>query len=458
MSDELLIDVTPLEMRLAVRSHGRLEALHIVKPGEMGHLPGTPVLGRIKSVVQNLDAAFVDIGFDQDAFLPLPRDGQDRYHEGAAILGQIIHDGFEGKGARMAREVTLAGRGLVLALGNSGIRISRRIEDEEVRARLEALGKELAFDASALSVIWRTEAADMDDETLKAEFEDLHEQAAFLLERAEETEPGDTLLDDMEALEYFIDNLSHDGEMEIITESRSLGKALDAVVVKPGLFERAGVESQIEELLDGEIELPGGGTIVVERTEAMTTIDVNTAKAGRGKGGRGDKRQRALEVNLEAAEMIGSVLQAAQIGGLIAVDFLRMREERGEERVLDALRKATAEDAAGVRLGRFSPLGLVDLSRPRQGPSLYEQLAEPRPAPAMRLDVAAARAVRLALRETAARSGETLVCEVAPDVFSYLEDLEGPEGPVLGGLLGQGVTFEPVDGFTRDRVDFQSGD
>lgn len=458
MSDELLIDVTPLEMRLAVRDNGRLEGLYVVKPGEMGHLPGTPVYGRIKSVVHNLDAAFVDIGFEQDAFLPLPRDGRDRFTEGAALLGQIIHDGFEGKGARISREISIAGKGMVLSIGGRGIRISRRIEDEEVRARLTSLGEGLEFDSAAMSLIWRTEAADMDDEALTAEFQDLHEQAAFLVERSGETEPGEPLLDDIEALEYFIDDLSQGNEVEIVTESRSLGGQLDAAVVKPGLFERAGIEGQVEALMGGRIELPGGGNIVVERTEAMTTIDVNTARSERGRGGRGDKRARAVDVNLEAAEAIGSVLRAARIGGLVAIDFLRMREDRGEEQVLDALRKSTEGDPASVRLGRFSTLGLVDLSRARQGPSLFEQMMEGRGAPMVRIDAAAASAVRKALKEAGSRSGETLVAEVSAEVLDYLQSLSGDDGGVLEALEGSGVRFAASGILGRGDVHFSSED
>jgi ribonuclease G len=454
MSDELLIDVTPLEMRLAVRGNGKLESLHVIKPGQMGHLPGTPVLGRIKSVVPSLEAAFVDIGFDHDAFLPLPREGAERFHEGASVLGQIVHDGFEGKGARLSRDVSIAGRGMVLSIGGRGIRVSRRIEDEAVRDRLKGLGERLEFDKDAIAVIWRTEAAGMEDEVLQTEFQDLLEQATFLIERAAETDPGDALLDDVEALEHFIDDLSPNGSIEIITESASLGGQLDATVVDAGLFERSGVEAEIENLLGGRVELPCGGNIVVERTEAMTTIDINTARMDNRRGGRGDKRARALDVNLEAAVEIARVVRATGIGGLIAIDFLKMREERGEHQVLDALRTATEDDPGSVRLGRFSPLGLVDMSRARRGPSLVDQLTERMSGTELKVEAAAALAVRLAFKEAGNRSGEGVGVEVSSEVFDYLGGLSSDEGSMLEGLKARGVSFSARDDFDRDDVEF----
>lgn len=467
MSEKLLIETSPIETRMARLSEGRLEAFHIV-PAGAALLPGTPVAGRIRSIVPALEAAFVDIGLGEDAFLPLPKARLEAHAEGDLVLAGLVHLGVRDKGARLSREVSLPGRGLVLLVGGSGVHYSRQLE-KDAKERLAVLVAGYELDRTRFGLIVRTEAAMLDDEAMTREFGSLMGEAQEIIANHEAAPGPGSLLNCDEALALFLRGLSL-VETEILVDSGALSARLETHLrdARPDLataldihatrtlMEEAGVDEAIEKLLEGRIALPSGGEIVVETTEALTAIDVNTGEISRRKGMSGNKVSRALATNLEAADEISRILRAVNIGGLIAIDFLKMAGRGDETRVFERLQQGIAGDASPVRLGGFSKLGLFDLSRARRGPSLYDQLVDKRTGVRLGDDALAARAVRLALREAEAQPGQMIRCEISAEVHDRLEALRaGAKGDMMGALESR-VNFLLQPDFARDRIEIRA--
>lgn len=464
MSEKLLIETSPLETRVALLSGGRLEGFHIIPSGS-ALLPGTPLVGRIRSVVPSLEAAFVDIGLGQDAFLPLSKTMLGSSAEGDLVLAGLSHLGTGDKGARLSREISLPGRGLVLLIGGNGVHYSRQLAEGEPRARLAALIAGLDLDRSRFGLIVRTEAANLDDDVLRDEFADLVEEALRLIASADgATRPG-ALLPAGPRLALFLRGMNLSGTA-IHIDSQLTGADLQEhwgqvrpdlagalrVDVARGLMEEAGIDEAVDALLGGRIKLPSGGEIVIQETEALAAIDVNTGATTRTKGETGSKTSRAIQTNLEAAREIARVLRVANIGGLVVIDFLKMSRD-GEARVLEGLQTCLAGDTSPVRIGGFSKLGLLDLSRARRGPSLFDLLTDKKRHVRLNSDALAARAVRLALREAEASPGRRIVCQMASEVHARIETLRARASGDRVGALESRIEFRPREDFRHDQIE-----
>lgn len=468
MSEKLLIETSPLETRLALLKDGVLEGFYVF-PTASHLMPGAPVMGRIKSVVPALEAAFVDIGLADDAFLPLSKSALANNAEGDLVLASLAHLGTTSrsgeKGARLSRESSLAGRGFVLLVGGRGVHYSRQLGEDE-KARLKELTARLDLDRDRFGLIVRTEAGKLQDGALVDEFEALWSEAEKLLAHSTSaTKPG-ALFERHANLALFIRGLSPAPSVIEINDPQ-LAESLaanwkdvrcdlvDALTVRisTGLLEEAGVDEAVEGLLTGRVNLPSGGEIVVEPTEALTAVDVNTGAITRNKGATGNRASRALATNLEAVEAIARVLRVANIGGLVVIDFLKMNDRGDTQKVLDHLRAATLGDGASVRIGAVSKLGLCDLSRARRGPSLFDLLTEDTGRFQLRLDVIAAKAVRLAMSAAAASPGQAVLCEVAPQVLERIEDLRAGSGFDKVSAAEALVRYVARPDFARERIE-----
>lgn len=467
MSEKLLIETSPIETRVARLSGSRLEAFHIVPAGS-SLLSATPVHGRIRSVVPALEAAFVDIGLTQDAFLPLSKAMLGSSVEGDLVLAGLSHLGAGDKGARLSREISLPGRGLVLLMAGNGIHYSRQL-DAEPRSRLVALASRLGLDQGRFGLIVRTEAACLGDEVLRNEFEALILEAEVLLATGKAaTSPGAILPEDA-SLALFLRGMNL-ADTSIHVDNRALAVRLEEcwrpvrpdlagaihVEVTRKLMESAGVDETIENLLSGRMKLPSGGEIVIQPTEALTAIDVNTGETTRVKGEAGNKASRALQTNIEAVDKIARALRVANIGGLVAIDFLKMSGRGDETRIYSLLQEAFAGDPAAVRIGGFSKLGLVDLSRARRGPSLHDLLADKGRHVSLNDDALAARAVRLALREAEASPGCRVVCQTSSQVGARITALQGAAKGDMMGALEARTSYESRQDFARDQIEVKA--
>ena len=411
MSHELLMNVENGVLRVAQVEDGKLMALQAAPLGQgqdERRLVGQIYLGRVERVLGRLQAAFVDIGLDRSGFLGarearalLPdadRDTpiEDCVQDGDTVLVQVTRPPQGDKGAQVTADVTLPGRAVVLAPCRSRIAVSRQIEDEAERTRLADLAAAIrdgqhgeavdveGMDGAAGWVI-RTAAVGMEADALAADMANVAAQWEALLTAAEDSEPPHVLHEDLGPVEKALRDLVRsdttaitiDGEAALAQAKgfvrNHMPSALDklqAVAAGEVLFDRHDVAGQLDVALSNRVALPSGAWLMIETTEAMTTIDVNS----------GGSEADARGVNLEAAALIGQQVRLRAIGGLIAIDFIDMSEAADNEAVLAALDAGFQGDKNPVRIGPMSEFGVVEMTRRRDAMSLAEALAQGRAA------------------------------------------------------------------------------
>ena len=365
---------------------------------------GQIYLARVERVVERLQAAFVDIGFDKSGFLgarearalmpDATRDTpiEDCVEAGDTVLVQVTRPPQGDKGTQVTADVTLAGRGVVLTPCRSRISVSRQIEDEAERARLTDLAEKIRQGDGVDAVMvegmdglsgWvlRTAAEGQEIEPLTADMVNVAEQWEQLLERAEDAEPPSLIHQDLGAVEKALRDLVRADTKAVVVEgaaAMAVAKgfmrehmAALADILSPAdegeiLFDRHDVAGQLEKALSPRVELASGAWLMIEATEAMTTIDVNSGAA------EGD----ALAVNMEAAAVIAKQVRLRAVGGLIAIDFIDMTDEAGHEAVLKALDEGFDGDKNAVRIGPMSEFSVVEMTRRRDVMTLSQALSQ----------------------------------------------------------------------------------
>jgi ribonuclease G len=388
--DEIIATTAHGPMRIALREEGRLMELLVEDAGEPGAV-GDIIRGRVTAVMRGMEACFVDIGAEKAGFLSFAaRAGDDDAGpddiptEGAVVLVQVARAAQGGKGAGLTRSLSLPGRFLVLTPGRRRIAVSRRIEDDAARTRLEDIVGAFAGDDEGFIV--RTAAADARREALE---DDARALRARWREIAEGIGNGDVparLHGEGGGLARVLRDRAHGGLRRVIVDGARAADDARAFFAEylPGLerrvelwdgtepvFEAFGVDDDIAAALEPVVSLPCGGTIVIEHTHALTAIDVNTAR----NTGRSNHAATVRETNLEAAREIARQLRLRGIGGLTVIDFVHMDRADDEDEVLDELLDALADDPAFIRTSGFSELGLVELARRRGAGSLAERIA-----------------------------------------------------------------------------------
>jgi Ribonuclease G/E len=402
MSRELVIEPTPFGARAGLLEGGRLIEVSIIDADAVP-VRGQIFLGRVRAIDHGLDAAFVDCGLSEDGYLSA-RDarmlsGQGRgapigrqLHEGQAVLVQGRRDPQGGKGPRLTVDVALAGPCLVFRPRQAGAGLSER------PAARGASDVELREEAERLRRLWQAIEAGAGDARPPAR---LHG----------ETEPVQWLL---------AEHLGDDPDCIIVADQAALVRArgylaewrpslLDRLKHLPDAFAASGAGEQLAAALEPVVALAGGGRLIIQATAALTAIDVDG-------GGR-----RPLEVDLEAAAEIVRQLRLRRLGGTIVVDFVDLAAKHDRARLLATLRAVLADDPAPVRVWPMSPLGLVELSRKRSGPSLAEQLGRSCPCCAgSGLLPGVRRRSEELMRDLAGRPPGRVSAAVAPDLHAYL--------------------------------------
>lgn len=440
MTTEILVEQSPLETRVARVEGGRLAALDILRE-DARSLIDTVWLGRVRRVVPGMEAAFVEIGEAKAGFLAageIPAASSDagiaqRVREGQAIIVQAIRDPVGDKGVRLTAALKLAGRALVYTPQEPGIRISRRIDDEAERTRLADL---IAPVTARGGFILRTSAAALPPEAILAEAMALvARHQAIDVAAAAATPPRRLAPPPSIVLQRVLE--AGGDPTAIVVEGRHAFAELHAALAgvapdlvarlrqhndREPLFEIRGIEGAIELALARRVPLPSGGAIVIEPTEALTAIDVDAG----GVGAAGDAETARLRVDLEAAAEAARQIRLRDIGGVIVIDFIRLREEESRARLMRALREAFAGDPAGPRIADLSPFGLVEMTRRRQGIALDLRQMETCAACAGegRLPSAAtvaAEAGRHLARSIARSAGGRWSIAAAPEVAALLE-------------------------------------
>lgn len=392
------------QMRIALLEQSRLAEWRTRSESGEPRI-GAIYLGKVARVVPGIQSAFLDIGTDEHAFLyvdeaapPKQRGAEERsishfVREGETLLVQVIKEATESKAPRLTTQISLQGRLLVYLLpegngaGAEPVSLSRKIRDPQKRAELQAVMLGLLADGEG--VVVRTEAAEADREQLQQEWMFLRERWQQILLAAQgKRTPGPVWQGDDVIESALRDFLSADVAEVVVEdaglyqETRRLMQALFPESLaklrwhreREPLFWQWGIREQLMAALHREVPLPGGGNLVIERTEALTVIDVNTG-AFQGRGGQ-QREQAVTLANVEAAREIARQLRLRDIGGIVLIDFINMRESANRERVLQALRTSLADDPVPAAVIGMTPLGLVEVTRKRTGASLAERMTE----------------------------------------------------------------------------------
>jgi ribonuclease G len=395
MSGELLINVTPSETRVALIENGSLQEVHVERETRRG-LVGNIYLGKIIRVLPGMQAAFVDINLGKAAFLhasdinsklilnedssreQVP-DIRNLVHEGQHIVVQVVKDPMGTKGARLTTDITIAARYLVLMPNASHAGISQRIDDPAERNRLKSIvtpycSKEHGF-------IVRTAAEGANIEELQHDAEFLRRVWAKVVERKERKQTKDPIYQDLSlafrVLRDFVgvsleriridSKLTYEQLLEFTTEFvPKLAPVLECYPGERPIFDLFNVENEIQRSLHRKIDLKSGGSLIIDQTEAMTTIDINTGAFV----GHRNLEETIFNTNIEATQAIARQLRLRNLGGIIIVDFIDMNIKDHQRRVLHSLDMAMAKDNVKYSLSAFSALGLVEMTRKRTRESL----------------------------------------------------------------------------------------
>ncbi len=408
MSLEILVNVAPRETRAAILDNAVVQEIHIERSSRRG-LVSNLYKGRVSRVLPGMQAAFVEIGLERTAFLHAAdiaarvsddtvlsapaavaamQDIRRLVNPGDEILVQVIKDPIGSKGARLTTFIALPSRYLVYLPRGEAIGVSARIEDEAERARLKAVLGELLDAGSAGGYIVRTAAQGVSTQSLREDMAYLAKLWGHVRERAAQVSAGAVVHEDLPlSLRVLRDELTH-GVSRVLVDSpveharmqefaaAFMPEAAPVIELYSGarpIFDLNGVEEEIAKALDRKVPLKSGGHLVIDQTEAMTTIDVNTGAYV----GHRNLEETIFRTNLEAAVSIARQLRLRNLGGIIIIDFIDMRDEPHRRAVLTALERALAGDRAQTHIVSLSPLGLVEMTRKRTRESLEHLLCEP---------------------------------------------------------------------------------
>ncbi|MBV8145510.1 MAG: ribonuclease G [Gammaproteobacteria bacterium] len=412
MSIEILVNVAPRETRAAILESGVLQELHIERTSRRG-LVSNLYKGRVSRVLPGMQAAFVEIGLERTAFLhaadiahsassdtlvsapaslPPVEDIRRLVNSGDDILVQVIKDPIGTKGARLTTFIALPSRYLVYMPRGEGIGVSARIEDEPERLRLKTLLSELAAAGPQAGggYIVRTAAQGASAESLREDMAYLAKLWEHVRTRSADADAGSVVHEDLPlTLRVLRDELARGVSRVLVDSPREYQRMREFVAAfmpqgapdielyagpRP-IFDLNGIEEEIVKALDRKVPLKSGGHLVIDQTEAMTTIDVNTGAYV----GHRNLEETIFRTNLEAAVSIARQLRLRNLGGIIIIDFIDMRDEPHRRAVLAALERALAGDRAQTHIVSLSPLGLVEMTRKRTRESLEHLLCNPCP-------------------------------------------------------------------------------
>ena len=392
----ILVNSIPEETRMALVVDGRLQMLEAERADHL-HLVGNFYKGKVQNVLPGMQAAFVDIGWEKNAFLylgdDLPKEaqqslGKTKVHVGQSLLVQIVKDAIGTKGPRATTHLSLPGRNLVLMPTAAYIGLSKRIEDAGERRRLHEVAERICPEGMGLIV--RTVAADQPEEVLTAEAQYLSRLWSSIQAKAKVCSAPALLYRDAELMVRIVrDSFTKDID-ELVLDDETLYQRVVELTeyISPGLVDRIRlfrektpifqsyhVEEEIQKLGAREIELPSGGFLVLDKTEALTVIDVNTGKYV----GQANLADTVFRTNLEAAEEILRQLRLRDIGGIILVDFIDMEQVSRRQELLSYLREQVRTDRTKTNIVDITALGLVEITRKKTRENFESMFYSPCP-------------------------------------------------------------------------------
>ncbi len=334
------------------------------------------LLGRVERIIPGMKAAFVNIGQEKNGFLPLEEKntGLPYPKTGDAVMVQVRKEAQGVKGAYLTRDISLCGENMLLMPMNRMISVSSRIEEESERRRLKALGGEMA--AGRFGLVMRTASAQAEEETLRVEAEELFDRWESIRRQAPTAHVPSVLSRPRSMLETVLDDYRPRGIDQIVTDDAALAESLrdiaEVSVFPENLLMMFKIEQQLKKAQERHVWLDSGGSLVIDPCEAMTVIDVNTAKYT----GKKQLEETILRLNLEACDEIARQVRLRNLSGILIIDMIDMKGAQQHQAVLDALERAFAADRVKTVIHGFTSLGLVEMTRRRSRPPLKEMLAK----------------------------------------------------------------------------------
>ena len=487
MQQDILINWSPQETRVAIIEHGAVQELHVERTLERG-LVGNVYLGKVSRVLPGMQSAFIDIGLERAAFLHVadvwnpPAEGETisaaratqsqtpierQVFEGQSLMVQVIKDPIGSKGARLSTQISIAGRLLVFLPQDDHIGVSQKIplaQREELRNRMQSL-----CGSQGGGFILRTNAEDASDSELAEDIAYLRKAWARIKE-ASVTLPAQSLLhQDLNLLQRVLRDLVGEGTQTIRVDSREQFEALHAFGAEfmpmaaqklqhykgeRPIFDLYSVDEEISKALGRRVDLKSGGYLIVDQTEALTTVDVNTG----GYVGARNFDDTIFKTNLEAAQAIARQLRLRNLGGIIIADFIDMGREDHKEEVLVEFKKQLQRDRVKTMAGGFSQLGLVEMTRKRTRESLAHMLCEPCAACEGKGIVKTARSVaydifREILREARQFHPREFRIVASPKVIELFLDEESQHLAGLSEFIGKPVSLQSETAMGQEQFD-----
>ena len=484
---DILINWTPQETRVALIENGAVQDLHIERTLERG-LVGNVYLGKVARVLPGMQSAFIDVGLERAAFLhvaDLHGGGHHPKHdvavqvpierqvfEGQTLMVQVVKDPIGTKGARLSTQVSIAGRMLVFLPQDNHIGISQKIGSADLREQLRLRMQKLTATTDGTPTggfILRTNAEDATDGELADDIAYLRKAWSAIRAQGMSQPPGTLLHEDLNLAQRVLRDLATDATQTIRIDSQMQFDALKdfGSAYTPGsaaklelykgerpIFDLFGIEEEIARALARRVDLKSGGYLIIDQTEALTTVDVNTG----GFVGARNFDDTIFKTNLEAAGAIARQLRLRNLGGIIIVDFIDMVRDEHQAAVLAEFRKQLSRDRTKVTVSGFTQLGLVEMTRKRTRESLAHMLCQPCPTCEGRGQVKTARSVcydvlREILREARQFNPKEFRVVASAAVVEMLLDEESQHLAGLSDFIGKPISLSTEPSFSPEQYD-----
>ena len=480
MNEEILINVTPQETRVAVMRQGVAQELHVERSASRG-IVGNIYVGEVSRVLPGMQSAFIHIGLDRAAFLHVadiwfhrqnhedPKPIERILHDGQRLLVQVIKDPIGTKGARLSTQISIAGRLLVYLPQESHIGISQRIEDENERALLREKLQHLIPADETGGYIVRTMAETASEKELGADIGYLRKLWSDIQEKSRAIASPALLYQDLSLAQRVLRDFVNEETASIQIDSREsyeklvafaeayMPRVAERVFHYSGerpLFDRYNIDAEIEKALARRVDLKSGGYLIIDQTEAMTTIDVNT---GGFVGGRSFD-DTIFKTNLEAAQSIARQLRLRNLGGIIVLDFIDMESAEHRDAVLGELKRALSRDHMKMTVNGFTQLGLIEMTRKRTRESLAHVLCEPCPTCGGKGQIKTARTacyeiLRELLRESRQFNPREFRVLASQSVIDLFLEEESQNLALLGDFIGKPISLQVETLYNQEQYD-----
>ncbi|MCW9024145.1 MAG: ribonuclease G [Gammaproteobacteria bacterium] len=484
MSEELLINITPQETRVAYVENGVLQEVHIERAQRRG-LVGNVYKGQVCRVLPGMQAAFLEVGLERTAFLhvsdilvhddnrndddKVPETIMELLREGQEVIVQVVKDPMGSKGARLTTQVSIPSRYLVYIPGAENVGVSQKIEEEAERQRLKDAINKYKDEFEPGRYIIRTVAEGVTEEDIYKDMHFLQKLWLAMQEKASTANSGELIHEDMPLVMRTMRDLSGINIEKVRIDSNETFKKVQKFAGKflpeiencieyyPGerpIFDLYGVEDEIRKSLERKVQLKSGGYLVIDQTEAMTTIDVNTGAFV----GHRTLEETIFKTNLEATQAIVRQLRLRNLGGIIIIDFIDMAVPEHRQQVLQALEKCLARDRAKTHISEVSSLGLVEMTRKRTRESLEHILCEECPTCNGRGSILTAETVcyeifREIMREDRQFSAQKFLVLASQSVVDLLLDEESTSIAELEEFIGKPINFQVETEYTQEQFD-----